>query len=149
MGEREWPQTNSTVGDPGDVLEIESVDPKAARSGWAAMEEPGEDKDQQEGSVVERRDAQDAPYIEVAPPVRDAFAVPQDSGDEETGENEEKGNAAPSGFEGQADGAPDRIGGLRSSAGVERDHDQDGESADAIEGWKVLTALYLLQIGTD
>jgi hypothetical protein len=60
--------------------------------------------------------------------------LPEGAGDEEAREGEEEDDSRPAELGEVANDALSRIGGLESSAIVEDEDEQDGETAEAVEG---------------
>ncbi len=125
------------IGEVRHVLEEERGDPDTAESGVEAAGEGCSGEDEEQGKEVEGEDAEGAAGVEVASPVRFAERVPEDAGDEEAGEREEERDAGPAGLEhmsAEADGGEVRP--VAAGVVVEK-HGEDGDAADAVEGWEV------------
>jgi hypothetical protein len=97
---------------------------------------------EQQRSVVEREDAKRAADVEVFEPACRAMRVPKNARDQETGENEEERDTAPSGFQQQPDALDQEVARLRASAGVVGDDDQNRQPADAIQCRQMFVALH-------
>ncbi len=122
----------------GHVLEEEREDTDAAESGREGSGIGGAEEDEEQREEVEGEDAEGAAGVEVAGPVGLAEGVPEDAGDEESGEGEEEGDAGPAGFEDVGNEANDGVVRAVSASVVVEQDEEDGEAADAVEGGDVL-----------
>ena len=59
--------------------------------------------------------------------------VPELAGDEESGEGEEEGDSGPAGLGEVAEEADGEVRGLKASAVVEEEDEEDGEAAEGVE----------------
>src|SRR5215472_8666575 len=99
----------------------------------------GHKEDQRQHAVVEREDAQDAPYVEIAKVVRLVARVVEDAGDEKTGQDEEQIDTEESVLGDADDGALDPIAGQHLADEVEHQDHQDGQAPDPVERRQVPT----------
>lgn len=129
----------SHVGDVGEEVVLPAVPDK--------MQRPAEEKQQEEETVVEGKDAQGAASVKGFEEVGLVERVEQDAGDEEAGENEEE---VDSDVEGVDDGVDDVEDG-RSCGGVRQEEmkgedEKDCETADSIECRDVSVSTWILRV---
>ena len=139
VDEERFGAPESHVRDVGEEVVLPSVPDK--------MQGPGEEKQQEEETVVEGKDAQGATGVEGFEEVRLVEGVEQDAGDEEAGENEEE---VDSDVEGVDDGVEDVEDG-RSCDWVRQEEmkgedEKDCETADSVECRDVSVSTWILRV---
>ena len=106
---------------------------------------PGEKEDEDQDTVVDRRDAQNATPVEGAVEVCGGAGTQEDGGDQEAGQDEEDVDAEPAVAECEVEGAGGDRGAEKVSHGVGvgevvAEDEKEGEAADAVERGYVMAA---------
>src|ERR1700677_1058743 len=121
-----------------DVLEEQCVEPETSESEDTVMSKNRSEEDNEESCIVKREDTQGSANVEVAPPMNRVARIPEDAGDEKTGEYEEERYPAPAGLNGEAEATEQKIARLSTSAIVQDADNQNGHSTDTVKRWEML-----------
>jgi len=91
------------------------------------------EEEERQHAIVERKNAQDAPHVEVAKVVRLVAGVVENAGDEEAGQDEEEFDAVGPIVGHADDGALDPVGRRHVAYEVKQQDHQDGQAPHPVE----------------